>query len=140
MTLTFVTQRSRRGVIKSLSLTEQRESVSYSSQTEPAPRVFSYDPTDNNNNGRGDPMRYGAYRRWKMPEGGDQKGIASRVQQRPGSKGKPQKKSSDKNAAEKFYDAIKNLSSGPAETGSSSTTGVVEPSGNKKPVQPKKGP
>jgi hypothetical protein len=88
-------------------------------------RIVKYDPTDT---GRGDPMKYGAYRRWKLAEGelgnagakGRPKSLRQKSQKAQG--GKPtsaqdkNKKGKGKGSlnADSFYNAIKKLGSGPA--------------------------
>jgi len=94
-------------------------------------RVVKYNPKEFN---RGDPMQYGAYRRWKVGESDNGKVSKSKVP--PGKR----KTAKPKNAAEKFYDAIKNLGSGPSAPGSGRSTGVADPPPNKSPIQPKKAP
>lgn len=88
------------------------------------PRLVKYDPSENGR--QNNPMDFGAYRRWKV------------VEEKKTKPTKGKRKKSSKNAAEKFYDAIKNLGSAPS-TGGATGTGVAEPPPNKGPIQPKKG-
>ena len=112
---------------------------SSSNPSESALRTFRYDPTLLK---RGDPMLYGnmpfvfslwipldlkyhltcfslslcirlgAYRRWKEVEiNGASTGTDTKKKSGPGGKGKK----NPKNAADKFYDALKKLGSGPAD-------------------------
>eukprot|EP01035_Chromulina_nebulosa_P018270 gene18270-23946_t len=90
-------------------------------------RLVKYDPSLFERN---DPMKFGAYRRWKLAE--------ASVKSKVGGKRK-KKVNNSKNAAEKFYDAIKNLGSAPT-TGGTTGTGVADPPANKGPITPKKAP
>lgn len=95
-------------------------------------------------------MKYGAYRRWKEEE--DR--LAAKKDKLKKRKGDENKDNNSNN----FYNAIKNLGSGPVAKvkllslsllirflvicckiqGTSSVTGVAEPPPNKKPIQPRK--
>lgn len=82
-------------------------------ESEKAVRVFQYDPSELY---KPDPMKYGAYRRWKEAEeaaksgkkGGKKKAVTGK--QLGSSKTNPKKGSFN---TDSFYDAIKNLGSGP---------------------------
>ena len=80
---------------------------------------------------RGDPMQFGAYRRWKVPE-------EEAIKTKGKSRGKKIEKKKDGISSDSFFDAIKKLGSGPAERDSGSKTGVTEPEGGQKPITPKK--
>jgi hypothetical protein len=131
-----------RRVLDSISMSQGGRS-SFST-LDRSPRVTSYDPRDFQ---RGDPMKYGAYRRWQPPtdeEGNVKQKGGKRSVSRGGGRGKKiGKPSKNKNKGggdtNKFYDALKNLSSGPRDAGSDAGTGVSEPN-NKKPIQPGKAP
>jgi len=90
-------------------------------------RVFQYDPSEVT---KPDPMKYGAYRRWKEEE----ERLAAKKDKLKKRKGDENKDNNSNN----FYNAIKNLGSGPVAKGTSSVTGVAEPPPNKKPIQPRK--
>lgn len=64
------------------------------------PRTVKYEPGSVET--KDDPMRYGAYRRWKLVE----------KQQAPKKTKNGNAKKSGKNTSDSFYDAIKNFSSG----------------------------
>lgn len=118
-------------------------------------RNVQYDPKGD----RGDPMKYGAYRRWKLAEEPEEKGAKGTARKgkslgggagagarKKAGVGKPspprpgKKDAKDKGGAkDDFYNALKKLSSGPG-SGGSMGTGVAEPPPNKKPVVPKKAP
>jgi hypothetical protein len=67
-----------------------------------APRVFLYDPTESNS--MYDPMQFGAYNRWKKAE----EAVA-----KANLKKNPKKKNKEGLSTDSFYNAIKNLGSGP---------------------------
>ena len=62
-------------------------------------------------------MQYGAYRRWKIGESESGQPTVKGKGKAPPGKRKKTKGGDSKNAAEKFYDAIKNLGSGPGSAG-----------------------
>lgn len=97
------------------------------------PRIVKYDPKESM---RGDPMKYGAYRRWKVVVEDAKNGKSKSTLKKKNKNGS----AGNKNAAEKFYDAIKNLGSGPGSSGSRSSTGVADPPPNRSPIQPNKSP
>jgi len=103
-------------------------------------RVFTYDPSEFD---RPDRMQYGAYRRWKVPEMEQSTNTATRPTPRGksrsgGSDGKRKKKKGF--SSDSFYNAIKNLGSGPVDKGTVPGTGVAEPGKSMKSIQPKKAP
>lgn len=91
-------KRSQKVVLEELSMASPSSQAR--NKLEIGPRTVKYDPSERD--WRVDPMQFGAYRRWKVPVENTKKLT----------KGSSQPKSS-RSAAEKFYDAIKNLSSGP---------------------------
>jgi len=130
-----------KSVRAALSMTGSSSSTTSSNSPQ---RVFKYDPKDEF---YGDPMRFGAYRRFKEPDS-EPNGLmvskpANEVQTKGGggTSGKNKKKGGGKDSTtDSFYNAIKNLGSGPVAPGSSQGTGVIEPPPGKKPVTPKKAP
>lgn len=97
---------SRSVVAKALSMSSS--TTSSRNNLDIGPRVVKYDPSGFDF--RLEKMNYGAYRRWKVVE--EDKKSKGKL----GKPGSRKKKGSGKNAAEKFYDAIKNLGSGPASS------------------------
>jgi hypothetical protein len=91
---------------------EAPDAIVYSS------RVFQYDPVERF---RGDPMAYGAYRRWKSPESDTStstKGNSKNNQKKNSNGSSNDKKKKSKNGGittDSFYNAIKKLGSGPVE-------------------------
>jgi len=73
-------------------------------QTGVTTRVTKFEPSAG---AKSDPMQYGAYRRWKIVEEEKKGKLKSSLKRKKSSKG------DGKNPAQKFYDAIKNLGSGP---------------------------
>lgn len=111
-------------------------------------RNVQYDPKGD----RGNPMKYGAYRRWKLAEEPEEKGAKGTARKgkslgggarKKAGVGKPSPprpgKKDGKDKGNDFYNALKKLSSGPS-SGGSMGTGVADPPPNKKPVVPKKAP
>lgn len=80
-------------------------------------------------------MAYGAYRRAKLPPTPTKKEASTKS----GRQNKDKKKG-PKNDTNSFYDAIKNLGSGPTAQGSGSVTGLAEPPPGKKSILPRKAP
>eukprot|EP00607_Mallomonas_marina_P005083 CAMPEP_0182427206 /NCGR_PEP_ID=MMETSP1167-20130531/15761_1 /TAXON_ID=2988 /ORGANISM="Mallomonas Sp, Strain CCMP3275" /LENGTH=301 /DNA_ID=CAMNT_0024609265 /DNA_START=348 /DNA_END=1253 /DNA_ORIENTATION=- len=109
-------RKTRMSVLDILSLDSLSDDDSTSS------RQVSYDPQASAKF-RGDPMNYGAYRRWKEAE--------------MEIKEKASKKSKNKN---EFFDSIKKLGSGPAPKGTPTGVGVADPKPNMKNITPKKAP
>ena len=111
------------------------ESYEVFAENRAAPRVFQYEPISKVEI---NPMAYGAYRRAKLPPtpaSSDAKGASTKS----GRQNKDKKKG-PKNDTNSFYDAIKNLGSGPSAPGSGSVTGLAEPPPGKKPILPRKAP
>lgn len=101
-------------------------------------RVFAYDPSQDI---RVDPMKYGAYRRWKAPELEAPK-TRRRKKGAKGSKSKQTNKKDGGFTTDSFYEAIKGIggdrkgSSDSGGEGSGTTFG--EPKDNRPPIQPNK--
>lgn len=109
------------------------ESYEVLPQNQASPRVFQYEPIAKIEI---NPMAYGAYRRAKLPPTPTS---ATEGSSKSGRKNKDKKKG-PKNDTNSFYDAIKNLGSGPGSSGSGSITGLAEPPPGKKPILPRKAP
>jgi hypothetical protein len=92
-----------------------------------APRVFSYDPAESAR--MYDPMKFGAYARWKKAEEAVE---AKKAKKNP-------KKTKEGLSPDSFYNAIKNLGSGPKSKDTPTGVGVAEPPAGMSPVTPKKG-
>jgi len=123
---------SRSSSSSSLSSLKSVKSVTVS--TLDSPRSVQYNPTEYF---RGDPMKYGVYRRWKLAE--------QEISDKKNSKGKRKqgkvKKEKDNNPfnPENFYDSLKKLGSGPTSKDTPTGLGVADAPNNKKPITPKKG-
>jgi hypothetical protein len=123
---------SRSSSSSSLSSLKSVKSVTVS--TLDSPRSVQYNPGEYF---RGDPMKYGAYRRWKLAE--------QEIDDKKNSKGKRKqgkvKKEKDNNPfnPENFYDSLKKLGSGPTSKDTPTGLGVADAPNNKKPITPKKG-
>lgn len=88
-------------VKESMSVLESGRSSS--EQALASPRVFQYDPTESN--AMYDPMKYGAYNRWKKVEEATAKANLKKASKK--------KKTKEGLSTDSFYNAIKNLGSGP---------------------------
>ena len=108
----------------SLSLMEEDE---ISSRID-APRVFMYDPTESTR--MYDPMKFGAYARWKQ--------AADQVER--ANKKNAKRKRKEGLSPDSFYNAIKNLGSGPKAKDVPTGVGVADPPRGKSPITPKKAP
>lgn len=115
-------QSSRLSIFDYMSL-EGSEEVE--SSKEVVIRQVSYNPGETERF-RNDPMNYGAYRRWKET-----------VERNKAKKSKKTEKPKDKNS---FFNAIKNLGSGPVPKDTMPGVGVAEPPKGMFNVQPKKAP
>eukprot|EP01041_Mallomonas_annulata_P009379 gene9379-19465_t len=106
------------------------DSISIDRKSNPADisREINYDPQATSKY-RGDPMNYGAYRRWKLIE-----------MQIKDKKSKKDDKNKSKKDSNEFFNSIKKLGSGPAPKGTPSGVGVAEPPPGMKNVKPKKAP
>ena len=84
------------------------------------PRVFQYDPKEWS---KPDPMVYGAYRRWKLAEEEVKAGKDKKKKRGNQNSSDPKKKKGS--TTNGFYDAIKNLGSGPVPKVSVTSVEIV---------------
>ena len=93
-----------------------------------APRVFMYDPAESVR--MYDPMKFGAYARWKQ--------AADKMEKM--NKKNARKKRKEGLSPDSFYNAIKNLGSGPKGKDMPTGVGVADPPRGKSPITPNKAP
>lgn len=93
-----------------------------------APRVFMYDPAESVR--MYDPMKFGAYARWKQ--------AADKMEKL--NKKNAKKKRKEGLSPDSFYNAIKNLGSGPKGKDVPTGVGVADPPKGKSPITPNKAP